>query len=195
MERFKKHLETYLGCTRCELHQNRKYMVFTRGTVPCDVVFVGEAPGESEDSIGQPFVGPAGIDELDPLLNTVFPSFPTLTYCLTNLVCCIPLNEQGTKTAEPDGDCIEACAPRLRDFIRICDPKLIVTLGNLARDWLDTKYKKAIRFHRVIPQLHLVHPAAIVRANVTQRGLMRQRSMVALQEALETLLESQTEGS
>jgi DNA polymerase len=28
--------------------------------VPCDVLFIGEAPGESEDAIGIPFIGPAG---------------------------------------------------------------------------------------------------------------------------------------
>ena len=31
-----------------------------RGSIPFNVLFVGEAPGESEDVLGFPFVGPAG---------------------------------------------------------------------------------------------------------------------------------------
>lgn len=36
-------------------------MVLARGQLnPCDLCYVGEAPGDSEDSLGKPFVGPAG---------------------------------------------------------------------------------------------------------------------------------------
>lgn len=31
-----------------------------RGSIPCDILFIGEAPGESENAMGYPFVGPAG---------------------------------------------------------------------------------------------------------------------------------------
>lgn len=43
-----------------------KHVCLVRGTVPCDLLFVGEAPGSSEDVIGRPFVGPAGqlLDEI-----------------------------------------------------------------------------------------------------------------------------------
>jgi len=46
--------------------QAAKHVCLVRGTVPCDLLFVGEAPGSSEDVIGRPFVGPAGqlLDEI-----------------------------------------------------------------------------------------------------------------------------------
>lgn len=47
-------------------HANK--IVHARGTLPCDVAFVGEAPGVSEDTIGQPFVGPAG-DVMDTVVR------------------------------------------------------------------------------------------------------------------------------
>jgi uracil-DNA glycosylase family 4 len=45
------------GSTQCA-GANR--VVLVRGSVPCDVLFIGEAPGQSEDVVGRPFVGPAG---------------------------------------------------------------------------------------------------------------------------------------
>src|SRR5688572_27705229 len=35
-------------------------VVLARGDLPCDVLFIGEAPGDSEDVTGNPFTGPAG---------------------------------------------------------------------------------------------------------------------------------------
>jgi uracil-DNA glycosylase len=49
------------GCTRCpELAATRKTVVFGAGNANADLMFVGEAPGASEDEQGVPFVGRAG---------------------------------------------------------------------------------------------------------------------------------------
>ncbi len=48
-------------CTRCtELARTRKTVVFGAGNADADLMFVGEAPGASEDEQGLPFVGQAG---------------------------------------------------------------------------------------------------------------------------------------
>jgi uracil-DNA glycosylase len=48
-------------CTRCaELAATRKTVVFGAGNADADLMFVGEAPGASEDEQGLPFVGAAG---------------------------------------------------------------------------------------------------------------------------------------
>ncbi len=48
-------------CTRCpELAATRKTVVFGAGNANADLMFVGEAPGASEDEQGVPFVGRAG---------------------------------------------------------------------------------------------------------------------------------------
>src|SRR6202020_2185198 len=49
------------GCMRCaELAATRKNVVFGAGNADADLMFVGEAPGASEDEQGLPFVGAAG---------------------------------------------------------------------------------------------------------------------------------------
>jgi uracil-DNA glycosylase len=48
-------------CTRCaELAATRKTVVFGAGNANAELMFVGEAPGASEDEQGIPFVGRAG---------------------------------------------------------------------------------------------------------------------------------------
>ena len=145
----------------------------------------------SEDTLGRPFVGPAG-RLLDEMLGRALraapkPSGGAYTWAMTNIVACIPREADGSKTAEPDDDCVEACAPRLAEFAAICDPKLVVAVGSLARDWLDPKYKRSVRFHRRLPTVDIIHPAAILRANVAMQGLMIQRAVVALTNALESI--------
>ncbi|MEY4182885.1 MAG: hypothetical protein RLZZ217_1511, partial [Planctomycetota bacterium] len=50
-------------CTRASGHTN---LVFGEGAADAALVFVGEAPGETEDQTGRPFVGKAGqkLDEM-----------------------------------------------------------------------------------------------------------------------------------
>jgi uracil-DNA glycosylase family 4 len=49
------------ACTRCsELAATRKQVVFGAGNADAELMFVGEAPGASEDEQGIPFVGRAG---------------------------------------------------------------------------------------------------------------------------------------
>lgn len=49
------------ACTRCpELAATRKTVVFGAGNADAELMFVGEAPGASEDEQGVPFVGRAG---------------------------------------------------------------------------------------------------------------------------------------
>lgn len=54
------HQAKWQNCQACPLHQNRTQVVTFRGDNPCDVLLVGEAPGRSEDALGEPFVGEAG---------------------------------------------------------------------------------------------------------------------------------------
>ncbi len=59
------------GCVRCsELAATRQTVVFGAGNADADLMFVGEAPGASEDEQGLPFVGRAG-KLLDQLLEEI----------------------------------------------------------------------------------------------------------------------------
>ncbi|GAG10072.1 unnamed protein product, partial [marine sediment metagenome] len=53
-------IKRYKNCRKCGLYEFRRKIVFGRGKVPADILFVGEAPGKSEDLIGEAFVGPSG---------------------------------------------------------------------------------------------------------------------------------------
>ena len=48
------------SCKNCKLCETRINAVPGKGNFDADVVFVGEAPGRSEDACGEPFVGAAG---------------------------------------------------------------------------------------------------------------------------------------
>ena len=48
------------GCTRCDLYKRGTQTVFGEGARRARVMLVGEQPGDQEDKLGRPFVGPAG---------------------------------------------------------------------------------------------------------------------------------------
>ncbi len=189
MTRYQLFVNEWKDCRRCSLCETRQKVVLARGKIPCDVLFLGEAPGASEDVIGRPFVGPAG-----KLLDTIIArSLPDgVTHAFTNMICCIPRDEDGDKTAMPDDDSVEACTSRLQQFVRLADPRLIVTVGAFAEGWLDDKYKRCIRFHKPIPEVTITHPAAILRQNAAMRGFAIQRCIVNLTMAVEEMLEARS---
>lgn len=175
-----------------------------RGTVPCEVLFVGEAPGESENVLGKPFVGPAG-HLLDDVIRHGLQG--RHTFALTNLVGCIPRDEDGGKATEPAAEDIKVCQQRLIEFIGLCQPRLIVAVGALAAKHVlsqstiyDALYgNQGVHFleeEYTLPWLgkdvlmrycDIMHPAAILRLNVAQKGLAVQRCVVTLQTAVEEL--------
>ena len=48
------------SCTDCDLYERATQVVFGAGVVPAPLMFLGEQPGDREDRVGEPFVGPAG---------------------------------------------------------------------------------------------------------------------------------------
>lgn len=48
------------GCQACELWKRGTQTVFGQGPADARLVLVGEQPGDEEDKVGEPFVGPAG---------------------------------------------------------------------------------------------------------------------------------------
>ncbi len=55
------HVEKWKSCTLCNLCDHRKHPALYKGSLPCDVLLIGEGPGTSEDVFGKPFVGPSGL--------------------------------------------------------------------------------------------------------------------------------------
>ena len=172
--------QQWQDCCRCRYCATRKNIVLARGSVPCDVLFIGEAPGASEDAIGQPFIGPAG-KLLDRLIEEALENAygdPELRppIAFTNLVCCIP-KEGMQKIGEPEEASIEACEDRLNAFVELCQPKLIVHVGDLAE-----KFGPEIE-----NTVQITHPAAILRAELVRQDLMCTKVIVILENAFREL--------
>lgn len=185
------------GCGAFEC-SGARHVVLARGTVPCDVVFVGEAPGISEDSIGLPFQGPAGhlfdqgpdsilarAYEMAGCLKSVETSNPSYAVC--NLVACMPRDADGRKTSDLLDAQVVKCSPRLVEFLEMCSPRLIVTLGSLSEVWLDPKQRHGIKLPASMSRVLMVsvtHPSAILRAKIVEQSRMVNNAIAVITSAL-----------
>lgn len=189
MTRWQQFLDTWKECTKCPLHQTRKSVVLARGSLPCDILFIGEAPGESEDVCGVPFIGPAG-KLLDQIVTASLRG-RALRCAFTNLIACIPRDPINlTKYTEPPEESIEACTPRLQEFVEIANPKLLVAVGTTAKDFLEPGFKWSISFHKPLPCVDIYHPSYILRINTAQRTLASQRCIVAISQAIDKVFKT-----
>lgn len=176
------HKKRWGGCRACGLCEVRSHVVLCRGKLPCDVLFVGEAPGAAEDVLGRPFVGPAGklldwqIQEAQDAAGS------SLRMAFTNLIACIPLDASGRKTVEPPKDSIAACKPRLQEMVSIARPRALVMVGKLSQKMcpknIDWDFEASA---------DIIHPAAILRADLSQQGLANQKVTVTLRDLFEEL--------
>ncbi|MCH8290940.1 uracil-DNA glycosylase [Candidatus Poribacteria bacterium] len=157
----KKLRDEALGCTRCELHQTRKTVVFGTGNENADLMFVGEAPGADEDRSGEAFVGRAGqlltkiIEAMELTRDEVY---------IANVIKCRPPGNRNPSSFE-----IETCEPFLQKQIELIKPKVICALGAFAaQTLLRTNQRISMlrgRFHdyhgvKVMPTYH---PAYLLR--------------------------------
>jgi uracil-DNA glycosylase family 4 len=111
-------------CTKCPLHKTRKNAVPGEGSAEARIMFVGEAPGASEDLSGRPFVGRSGevltelIGEMGLSRSEVF---------ITSVLKSRPPDNRAPNQSE-----IDACLPYLKRQFQLIDPKIVVLMGNIA---------------------------------------------------------------
>jgi uracil-DNA glycosylase family 4 len=109
-------------CTLCPLRKTRKNAVPGEGDPRARIMFIGEAPGSSEDLQGRPFVGAAG-QFLEAVLGEIGVSREDVFIC--NVLKCRPLGNRAPKPIE-----IQTCTPYLDRQIELIKPEFVVTLGN-----------------------------------------------------------------
>lgn len=184
------HVASWKDCTECPLCQQRDRIVLARGQVPADVVFVGEAPGASEDAMGIPFCGPAG-QLLDQIVERALS--PEVRRAFTNLVACFPREAKMAGDNEPERGEIMSCRPRLAEFVLLCKPKLVVTVGRLATEYMHSgtlyPHGQDIQF------CSIDHPAYILRMPLVQRQMATQKAIVVVRTAVAAMLEPTNEGT
>jgi uracil-DNA glycosylase len=113
-----------IGCPLCKLSRSRKNAVPGEGQVSARIIFVGEAPGKSEDEKGKPFVGAAG-----RILNIAMEKagIKRSEVFITNAVKCRPPDNR-----IPEADELASCRPYLERQISRISPKVICILGSTA---------------------------------------------------------------
>ena len=113
------------ACERCpQLVQTRRSVVFGAGNADADLMFIGEAPGQSEDELGLPFVGRAGA-LLDELLSGI--GLDRGDVFITNVLMCRP-----PANRDPHPNEVERCSDWLWRKINLVRPEVVCTLGNFA---------------------------------------------------------------
>ena len=134
------------GCKKCRLWQGAKHGVPGEGQLEAEVMIIGQNPGADEDETGRPFVGRAGkfltkiLAENGIKREDVF---------ITNIV-----KHVSPKNRKPYPDEVAACLPYLNTQISIIKPKIIVLLGETA--------KEASRIEG-IKYVQIIHPSAAMR--------------------------------
>lgn len=188
---FRERWQDGCGSGLCE---RARHIVHFRGVLPCDVAFVGEAPGMSEDVLGKPFVGPAG-KLMDRIIRDSLP--PDTRHALMNLVGCVPLAIDGKgKATEPTPNEILTCQPRIFELLQLARPRLVVCVGGLASKHTFPKKvgktKLADREWFQTPSVSVVHPAAILRASVAVQGFTVHKNVVTIRDAWEAVCNGDT---
>ena len=162
-EALKEVLARTRACVRCtELASTRKSVVFGAGNADAELMFVGEAPGASEDEQGLPFVGRAG-----KLLGTLLVEIGLQRedVFIANVLKCHPPQNRDPQPAE-----IENCQEYLLRQVELIQPAVICTLGNFATKLLRADPAGITRVHgqpevitlgrRAVRLYPIYHPAA-----------------------------------
>jgi uracil-DNA glycosylase family 4 len=151
------------SCTRCpELAATRKTVVFGAGNADADLMFIGEAPGASEDEQGVPFVGRAG-KLLEQLLGEI--GLQRSEVFIANVLKCRPPGNRDPQPIE-----ISNCQEYLLRQVELIQPTVICTLGNFSTKLLRGDPTGITRLHgqpevivlgaRAVRLYPIFHPAA-----------------------------------
>ena len=114
--------ENVKTCKKCDLCDTRINAVPGNGNQKADIVFIGEAPGKTEDLHGEPFIGTSG-KRLDDALENA--GLARNSVYITNIVKCRPPNNRVPNDTEKS-----MCNNYLEEELQIINPKIICLLGN-----------------------------------------------------------------
>ncbi|MDO8419707.1 MAG: uracil-DNA glycosylase [Rubrivivax sp.] len=157
-------------CRACGLHAGRKQTVFGVGHPQAHWLVVGEAPGEQEDQLGEPFVGAAG-QLLDRMLAALGltraedgPQPPRQRVYIANTLKCRP-----PRNRNPAAEEMAQCEPFLVRQIELLQPRLILAMGRFAvqallrSDEPIGKLRGRVHRYQGVPLVVTYHPAYLLR--------------------------------
>lgn len=137
-------------------------------TKPIKIMAIGEAPGEQEDKVGEPFVGQSG-----QLLMEIFKAIGLSrqeNLYITNIV---PWRPPGNRT--PNTQEMQFFLPYIQKHIEIVKPKILILVGSIPYKTLFPKGEPITKIHgqmleyrindtESIPAFVVFHPSYLLRA-------------------------------
>ncbi len=150
------------GCKKCRLYETRTKCVPGKGVLNPEVMIIGEAPGADEDRSGIPFVGRAG-QYMDKWMDAINLDRDKDLY-IGNIVKCRP-----PQNRDPFPDEIEACKGYLERQIQLIKPKLILSVGRIASQFLTGstlgigRLRGRMYEYCGIPLIPTYHPSGVLR--------------------------------
>jgi uracil-DNA glycosylase len=177
-------------CRGCDLWTCGR-VVFGEGPRHATVMFVGEQPGDQEEKIGHPFVGPAG-KLLDAALAAA--GIDRDAVYVTNAVKHFKY-ERGAKSKrrihkKPNDAEVRACLPWLQQEIRLTKPPVIVVLGaTAAQALLGKQFRvtqqrgKPVKSEWAEVVIATVHPSSVLRAPDEDRERARREFFADIRAA------------
>jgi DNA polymerase len=157
------------GCRDCGLYRDATQTVFGEGPVPAKLMLLGEQPGDKEDLVGQPFVGPAGA-LLDEVLDEA--GIDRSHVYVTNAVKHFKWTQGPGKVRlhkSPARSEVVACSQWWQAELDLVAPEVLVCLGSVAaKAVLGPSVKVTeVRGHVVhqfgVAIVPTLHPAAVLR--------------------------------
>nr|WP_229240031.1 uracil-DNA glycosylase [Clostridium haemolyticum] len=168
------------------------------GPIPCNVLFIGEAPGKNEVAQGKPFVGMAG-ETFNNYLKSIGLSRSEVR--ITNTCFFRPIKKKVGKTGRttisnrpPKVSEVNLFREVLDEEIDFVNPKIIITLGNVPLKRL-TEFKSIGNCHgniyynenlkrNIFP---MYHPSALTYNRNDEFKKMYENDWLKLKEVLKTI--------
>jgi len=172
-------------CTRCPLYQFATQVVPGEGPVGARLMLVGEQPGDSEDSSGRPFVGPAS-RILDRALQAA--QIARAEIYVTNAVKHFKHEMRGKRRLHKRPTTAEViqCKWWLDQELRIVEPRAVIALGATAARSLFghsiTISSARARTHHLVDgraAFVTIHPAFLLRLKDAGEKEREYRAFVA----------------
>ncbi|HRZ18530.1 MAG TPA: DNA polymerase [Methanofastidiosum sp.] len=188
-------IHNYL-CQKCGIYANSKSIhVIGRGDPKARILILGEALGQQEAEIGQPFVGSSG-----QLMQHYLDQVGIISY-ISNAVKCHPTDLKGNNRTPTPRE-IEFCRAFTLEIINQIKPKVIITVGKIALQQLmklNMNIETARGKQLYLPELDLYvvptyHPAYLMRTNdklhrdqfVSDLRLAKQLSELGIQKRIKS---------
>lgn len=125
-----------MKCLRCPIALGNNFLVCPRQGDKNDILFIGEAPGHTENKTKIPFSGKSG--KLLKSFVSIYQLKESSSY--TNVIKCQP-----PRNRDPLPNEIYNCASYLIDDIKTVEPKIVVLVGRVAIEVFVNKNLEVIK--------------------------------------------------